>query len=525
MKDFFSIVVLLILMSVSCSKENVAPDFQFDDPMQVSHDMIVLGEKLEDPYSVDNIKAAVKSLYPTKSSRLDITATDLYVRFLPESQSQYERLEKLGVRMIDHPLDYQIVREGDYYHDPSIPDEEITWQYAVVKSGFHFPEGICHEVLDECYISDNDVSTRVDDGIDWEAVEREAYRLTGNDSLLEPQTRAGSLCPEGRITIVDRQYGLGEPVGVAGVMVSANSFVKIATTYTDDEGYYRFDKTFSSDVRYRLIFRNRKGFGIGMNLLLVPASVSTLGKNPADGVDLEIDGNSDRKLFVRAAVNNSVNDYYEFCQDDDEGISVPPSNLRIWLFQKMTSSSTPMLQHGAILDGSVFSEYLGEYSSLLKMFLPDITLGLGAADTYLDIYGLTVHELSHASHYMKVGNTYWNKYIKYVIKSFVSSAGVVYGSGTEKDAGYCEVGEMWGYFMQNSMIRRRYGALDRAHGTSWWFSPQIFLYMEERGLTRGKIFGAMSSGVTDIEKLQESLLDKYPEYAGMIRQAFERYDY
>jgi len=512
------------LVAVSCDRRGLDPDIQFDDPYQVSHDMIVLGDKLEDPYSVENISAAVKSLYPTKASRIDITATDLYVRFLPENQSDYERLEEMGVKMMDHPLDYQIVREGDYYHDPSIPEDDITWQYAVVKSGFRFPDGIYYEVLDECYISDNDASTRAAD-IDWSAVEREAYRLTGNDSLLAPQTRAGDQFPEGRITIVDEKYGTGDPVGVAGVMVSANSFVKIAVTYTDDEGYYRFDKTFSSEARYRIIFRNKKGFGIGMNLLLAPASVSTLGKNPASGVDLEIDASSDRKLFTRAAVNNSVNDYYEFCQNEDEGISVPPSDLRIWLFQKMTASSTPMLQHGAILDKYIFSQYLGEYSSLIKMFLPDVTLGLGAVESYEDIYGLVVHELPHASHYMKVGNTFWDKYITYVIKSFVTSVGAVYGSGTEKDAGYCEVGEMWGYFMQNSMIRTRYGALDRAYGTSWWFSPQIFLYMEERGLTRGKIFKAMTTDVTDISGLKSSLTDNYPEYAGMIGQAFERYDY
>lgn len=513
------------LSAVSCTREGIAPDGGFDDPYRLTHDMIVLGEQLEDPYSVENITAAVKSLYPTKASRLDITATDLYVRFLPADQGQYERLEKMGVRMMDHPLDYQIVKEGDYYHDPEIPEEDITWQYAVVKSGFMFPDGIYYEILDECYISDNDYSTRASEDIDWSAVEREAFRMTGNASLLEPQTKGGSQKPEGRITIVDKDHGMGNPVGVAGVMVSANSFVKIATAYTDDEGYYSFDKSFSSEARYRIIFRNKRGFGIGMNLLLVPASVSTLGKNPASGVDLEIDSDSDRKLYVRAAVNNSVNDYFEFCQNEDEGISVPPSNLRIWLFQKMTSSSTPMLQHGALLDRSLFAEYLGEYSSLIKMFLPDVTLGLGAAESYADIYGLTVHELSHASHYMTVGNRYWDRYIMYVIKSYVTSMGTVYGSGTEKDAGYCEVGEMWGYFMQNSMIRLRYGALDRAHGTSWWFSPQILLYMEERGLTRGKIFRAMTSEVTDLSQLKQSLIDLYPEYAGMIEQAFERYDY
>lgn len=525
MKDFFSIAVPIILLTVSCAKESISPDISFDDPYQISHGMIELGDRLEDPYSVDNINAALKSLYPTKATRMDVTATDLYVRFLPGSQDEFDRLEALGIKMIDHPLDYQIVKEGDYYHDPSIPDDEITWQYAVVKSDFRFPGDIYYEILDECYISDNDMTTRSSSDIDWAAVERESFRLTGNDCLLEPQTKGKDMKPEGRITIVDDKFGLGKPVGVAGVMVSVNSFVKIATTYTDDEGYYHFDKPFASEVRYRIIFRNKIGFGIGMNLLLIPASVSTLGKNSAQGVDFEIDADSDRKLFTRAAVNNTVYEYYELCRDEDEGVSVPPANLRIWLFQKLNSSSTPMLQHGTILDKPLLSKYLGEYASLIKMFLPDITLGLGAAESYADIYGVTMHELSHSSHFMKVGTDYWDKYIMYVLKSFVTSMGTVYGSGTEKDAGYCEVGEMWGYYVQNSMLLKRYGALDRAYGTSWWFSPQILLYLEERGLTMGMIFRSMTPEVTDLDGLKQSLLDTYPEYAGIIGQAFERYDY
>ena len=98
------------------------------------------------------------------------------------------QLMEQGVELLDHPLDYRIVREGDWYHDPSVPEGEITWQYAVVPVGFDFPKNIRYERLDECYLPDHAPGTK-SDGIDWEAVEREAYRLTGNEAMLLPQTR------------------------------------------------------------------------------------------------------------------------------------------------------------------------------------------------------------------------------------------------------------------------------------------------------------------------------------------------
>ena len=135
----------------------------------LGHGMIVLGGQLEDPYSVENMSEALASLYPTKAGRVVLPATDLYVRFLPENDAQWQRLRELGVEMLDHPVDYEIVREGDWYHDPSLPEDRITWQYAVVPRDFRFPPGIRHELLEECYIPDG-TATKAD-GVDWDAVE------------------------------------------------------------------------------------------------------------------------------------------------------------------------------------------------------------------------------------------------------------------------------------------------------------------------------------------------------------------
>ena len=524
MKCFKLYLLLLPLaMTPSCRPDDDFPDGgrYYLDLDNLAHGQIVLGEKLEDPYSLSAMQLSLANLYPTKSGVERLEATDYYVRFLPQDDTQFTSLKLMGVQMTDHPLDYEILREGDYYHDPSIMDDEITWQYAVVDRDFQFPQDIRYEILEQCYIPENSATKAAD--VDWAAVEREAYRVTGNAGRLLPATKAGTEQPSGTIKIVDDKYNGGEPIGVSGVMVSVNSFVKFASAYTDASGNYVIPRSFSSQIRYRLVFQNEIGFGIGVDLLLVPASVSTLGSGPADGVSVKITRDSDRKLFSRSVVNNAVYDYFTRCSREGVKVTPPPRNLRIWLFQGIASSSAPMLHQGCLVDSGTLADYLGSYKSLVKHFLPDITMGLRYMDDYSSIYSYTQHELAHASHYVRVGNSYWNKYIKHVLKSFVTSGMKVYGVGTEPEAGYCEVGEMWAFYLQNVLYKERYGQYQSELGTSYWFHPQILLYMDDRGIDDSKIFTALMPTVTDRDLFQKALSELYPESRYIIDQAFNRY--
>ena len=515
--------LLLIAMTISCRPEDDYPDGGrfYLDLDNLSHEQIVLGEKLEDPYALSAMQLSLANLYPTKSGVERLEATNYYVRFLPMDDRQFTSLKLMGVQLLDHPLDYEILREGDYYHDPSLQEDDITWQYAVVDKNFQFPQDIRYEILEQCYIPENAATKAAD--IDWEAVEREAYRLTGNAHRLLPKTKADGGMPSGSIKIVDDKYNGGEPIGVSGVMVSVNSFVKFATAYTDASGNYVIPRSFSSDMRYRLVFQNEKGFGIGVDLLLVPASVSTLGTGPSEGINVKITKDSDRKLFSRCVVNNAIYDYFMRCTREGVKITPPPQNLRVWLFQNIASSSAPMLHQGSVVDEGTVSEYLGSYKSILSHFLPDIIMGLRYFEDYSQIYNYTQHELAHASHYVRVGNGYWNRYIKHVLKSYVTSGMKVYGVGTEPEAGYCEVGEMWAYYLQNVLYRERYGYYLSELGTSYWFHPQILLYMDDRGIDDSKIFTALMPSVTDRELFQKALVELYPESRYIIEQAFNRY--
>ena len=519
-------VWLLPLLAASCTDRGLDPSGESLDAegTRVEHGMIVLGRQLEDPYNVENMSRALESLYPTKAGRVVLSPTDLYVRFLPADERQFELLESRGLQLLDHPVDFEIVREGDYYHDPALAEDRITWQYAVVPRDFIFPEGIPHEILDECYIPTEGTKA---DGVDWDAVESEAYRLTGNAALLEDAagTKAGASSgkPTGRISIVDAALGTG-PEGVRGVQVSCNSFVKFAHAYTDAEGRYEMNRSFSSRPRYRLVFKNSAGFSLGFNLLLVPASVSTLGRHDPTGTDLEVTQDSDRRLFSRCVVSNAGYDYYKCCRSAEPAVKTPPANLRIWLFQGLSCSSTVMMQQGVLIDGSKLADLLGDYVALVKVFLPDITLGLKGSATYGEIYAQAVHELAHASHFMLAGREYWDHYARFVITSFVTSGFVTYGVGTEEDHGYCEVGEIWSYFLEALAWRERYGETGAVFGLNYWFHPQIFLQLEERGLSGNKLFQVLTGDITDREMLRKKLISFYPEYKSVINQVFARYN-
>ena len=182
-----------------------------------------------------------------------------------------------------------------------------------------------------------------------------------------------------------------------------------------------------------------------------------------------------------------------------------------------------MLHHGALIDMSVISSFLGDYAPLVKLFLPDITLGVVNDKDYRSIYATTCHELAHASHFTKVGTDFWNKYILYVITSYISSAGTLYGDGCGTNAGYCEVGEMWAYYMESKMHHERYGGTYTAFGNSFWFHPQILHYLEEAGIECWEIYSAMDGNVVSADALKRSLMGTHKDKAAAIELIFDRY--
>ena len=117
-----------------------------------------LGEQLENPYSVENMQRALKELNNSglKSASIEeatIQPTHLYIKFIPKNDDELDVLKSDSTLCLyDYPLDYEIEEGGDYYHDPEVPEEQPTYQYAAVEVGQKLPESVEYTVLSELYI-------------------------------------------------------------------------------------------------------------------------------------------------------------------------------------------------------------------------------------------------------------------------------------------------------------------------------------------------------------------------------------
>jgi hypothetical protein len=238
---------------------------------------------------------------------------------------------------------------------------------------------------------------------------------------------------------------------------------------------------------------------------------------------MTITRDSEDKLFRRCAVNNAAYAFYSRCCKEDLGITPPPADLRIWLMNSLHASSAVMLHHGALLKNDLLVSFLGKYSPLIQFIAPDITIGTKGREDYASLFNAVNHELAHASHFVNVGRDFWDAYILYIIESFVMSGGMEYGDGTADGAGHCEVGEMWAYYLESKMYKDRYGGAFPSYGSSFWFYPQIFRYMDERGVSSEAIYSVLTSSVTTREHLRDALLRAIPSRKTIIEQAFSRY--
>ena len=85
------------------------------------------------------------------------------------------------------------------------------------------------------------------------------------------------------------------------------------------------------------------------------------------------------------------------------------------------------------------------------------------------------------------------------------------------------MGESWAYYLESRMYKDRYGGQFPTFGTSYWFYPQIFRYLDERGFTVSEMFSVLDNDVTDRVALKSAFIDAFPLKKTVIEQVFSRY--
>lgn len=471
------------------------------------------------PYALRNMQA----VYDTYDNNTTLLPTHLYVKFAPSDTLQYKRLiEDSNLELFDYPMDI-ILNDTDVYVETNLPSGVIAWLYATVQINYEFPLDVNVQIIDTCYIPLDDESIVVTKSGGSINVEDEAFIRLGYSIDDDPSTRSvARVRPHGIIQFDD---GNGNAYPVKGIKIRCHNFVKWETTTTDSLGCYYFTKKYITNVHYSAIFDNIKGFEIWDNIGPFDHAKYNLGWHSKNGYDVTFYNNS--KAWTWCVINDAACNYYEMCTA--EGISLPPSELKILEMGWVNAASTPMLSKvynniGLDIDKQWFSIHANlvmnpdsvSFLNAIRYFLPDITIGTKSKDMET-IFEFVFHELSHASHFSSVGSPYWSQYIKYIVDNWG------YGDGTAPNHELCGIGEMWGYSMGYYYFYKHFEHLSRYcnNPKQGWINWQILdVLQRDLSLSKRDLFDLLTGETRTYEILCDFLVREKPDSRSLIRKLF-----
>jgi hypothetical protein len=128
------------------------PDEDYSDELPV-----ILGAQLQNPYTRDNMATAYNVLYGTQYAAADLPITHYYIQFTPANSEQLAQLdEETELDLSTHPLDYELLQDGDYYAAPGKTPNDIPELYTVVAADDVIPGFAPHTILAALHIPPND---------------------------------------------------------------------------------------------------------------------------------------------------------------------------------------------------------------------------------------------------------------------------------------------------------------------------------------------------------------------------------
>lgn len=367
---------------------------------------IELGEKLENPYSVVNMKKALANLRKSRpeakmaTDDFEVTTTHLYVKFTPKNEAELDALKADSTLVLyDYPLDYKIEVNGDYYRDPTIPADQPTPKYAAIKVNKVLPKGYAktssnvkvmenveQTILEELYIPDEDFDTDTNNsGVAAkkingktvsvalvDALVDEALRITNNLDNTSPQNKNAKIArqskwrPAGRIRVWDD--ALNDYIGVEGAQVRARRWFTTHSGWVDSNGFYSCDGEFRRDANYSIDWDRNGTFHIQDGWL---NGATYNGPKQEGNWDLKL--RDDKQAYYATIFSGAYFFYYK----NILGLSRPPEGLRIKARLEKDESSHVKIREG----------FFGAAISLMAWGNKSQT-----------VFSTTIHELAHAQH-------------------------------------------------------------------------------------------------------------------------------
>ena len=431
--------VLLFCFVVSCKKENVTTSTQKEQPLIPlskgdSYKPTILGVQYPNPFDVDMMRKAYSSLTGIKCA---LEPTHKYIRFLPATQKQYHQLlDDEAMELYTIPLDYEIREIGDYYIEPGLDKDQITWQYTVVPIDYILPSGIQVEILSELFLPDSENIYECTTDISIDSLELTAFTLCGipeeyYDADTHHNRPVGST-PQGDITVENTASNTN--VGLRNVKVKYRRWFNFGHTFTDGSGHFVANRSYNGKVHVELEFESPRakikgiiGFGPVSSVAdNIDVPVGQFKGTAITNIQFNIPNSSDNtsiaaQRWYAATVCNSLEETHQFCNQD--GILTPPTDLNIWLttgqgqalvaggaapmFKQMANSS-PL--NNVFLNYYLISTGQANFSlvkTILQQYLPDVIISYAEVEPSDGVQNLVFHELGHAIHYNKVGNAFW----------------------------------------------------------------------------------------------------------------------
>ena len=278
MKNYFATAILRVslllgLMGCQVTDDPVLESYSFNEKKSFSTSEdeeekgIVLGALHQDPYTLENMEKALASLHSQKIlnavSSHDLEADYLYIKFLPQNEAEFAALkDSYNLELSAIPHCAEILESGTYYHDPSLPEDQLTWQYTLLPVDAKIPL-IQHQLIDHLFLGPlmNKESKVTKD--DYLILEKASFKLTGNEweEQEESNKTTANWTPNGVIQAEDDELGV---IPLVGAKVKARRWHLTGIGITDDNGYFYSDRAFNSgrQVHYSIVWERKHNFDI-----------------------------------------------------------------------------------------------------------------------------------------------------------------------------------------------------------------------------------------------------------------------
>ncbi len=216
------------------------------------------------------------------------------------------------------------MESGDFYQDPNIPEEQITFQYTLVAYGYPLPNNIPYTIIDQVYLFNEDdgeaqepdpwtgggggncdpvplpvqpstepqanrilpicefvspngdpVIAATNQLLSWCLDPVDVYRAAIEISGFEEDEELGGgniaargprYRPQGNLSVFNTDINAPEPL--KGVTVKSRNFMKLGVTTTDAQGHFFIDKPYKRKAMIIVKFKNGRATTRGINGVL-----------------------------------------------------------------------------------------------------------------------------------------------------------------------------------------------------------------------------------------------------------------